>query len=222
MSDTKLSQILSLRFGALLAVLLVSGIFINVWERAGEAHVTRRPLKEFPSQLGAWKQVGPEQRFSPDVEGVLRADEYVSRNYARSDGRLVSMYVGYYSTQKNGVTYHSPLNCLPGSGWTLYDPSKVRITQDDGSRSFEANRFIVQNGNDRQLLIYWYQGRGRAVASEYWDKLYTVMDSARRRRSDGAMVRLMTPISTSEANALELASDLAKQMSASLPAYVPD
>jgi EpsI family protein len=222
MGNAKLSQIISLRFGALLAVLLLAGVFINVWERAGEARATRRPLNEFPVQLADWRQVGPDQRFSPDVEGVLRADEYVSRNYARSDGRLVSMYVGYYSTQRNGVTYHSPLNCLPGSGWTLYDPSKVRLTQDDGSRSFEANRFIVQNGKDRQLLIYWYQGRGRAIASEYWDKFYTVMDSARRRRSDGAMVRLMTPITTSEAAALELAADLAKKMSASLPAYVPD
>ena len=218
----KLSDIISWRFGSLLVVLLLAGVFINLWERAGDAQVNRRPLREFPARLGTWRQVGPDQRFAPDVEAVLRADDYVSRNYARPDGRVVSIYVGYYSTQRGGITYHSPLNCLPGSGWTLYDPSKIRIAQDDGSRSFEANRFIIQNGDDRELLIYWYQGRGRAVASEYWDKLYTVMDSARRRRSDGAMVRLMTPVATSEASALELTSDLAKQISSALPAFVPD
>lgn len=219
---TKFSAIISWRFGVLLTVLLVAGAFINIWERAGEAKVSRRPLREFPVQLGTWRRVGPDQRFAPEVEAVLRADDYVWRTYARPDGRMVSMYVGYYSTQRSGITYHSPLNCLGGSGWRMYDPAIIRIVQDDGSRSFEANRFIIQNGNDRELLIYWYQGRGRAVASEYRDKLYTVVDSARRRRSDGAMVRLMTPVATSEAAALELTTDLAKQMSSELPAFVPD
>jgi EpsI family protein len=104
----------------------------------------------------------------------------------------------------------------------MYDPARVQIQQADGKRSFEANRFIVQNGSDRQLLIYWYQGRGRAVASEYWDKVFTVIDSARRRRSDGAMVRLMTSAANSEAQALEITSDLAGQMAGVLPSFVPD
>lgn len=218
----KLKEIMSWRFGAMLAVLLLAGVFINVWERSGEASVSRRPLRELPARLGAWRQIGSDQRLAPDVEGVLRADDYISRNYARADGRLVSVYIGYYSTQRSGITYHSPLNCLPGSGWTLNDPAKISITQPDGSRSFEANRFVIQNGADREILVYWYQGRGRAVASEYWDKFYTVIDSARRRRSDGAMVRLMTPVVTSEASALELTSDLARDLAAALPAFIPD
>ena len=135
---------------------------------------------------------------------------------------MVSVYIGYYSTRRTGSTYHSPLNCLPGSGWTLHDPSLVRIAQKDGSRVFEANRFIVQNGDDREVIIYWYQGRGRAVASEYWDKFYTVIDSARKRRSDGAMVRLLTPVETTEAAALEMATDLARQLSNTIPDFVPN
>ncbi|HEY0544312.1 MAG TPA: EpsI family protein [Pyrinomonadaceae bacterium] len=219
---TKLNQIISWRYGLLLALLLVAGVFINLWERAGEAHVERRPLKELPAQMGAWRQAGADQHFAPEVENVLRADDYVSRAYALPDGRMVSIYVGYYMTQRTGITYHSPLNCLPGSGWAMYNPARVRIQSADGSRAFEANRYLVQNGNHKEILIYWYQGRGRAVASEYWDKLYTVVDSARRRRSDGAMVRLMTPVAESEQSALELTTDLAGQMSATLPAYVPD
>jgi EpsI family protein len=219
---TKLNTIISWRFGLLLAVLLVAGVFINLWERAGEAHVERHALKQLPAQLGAWRQVGADQRFTPEVENVLHADDYVARTYALPDGRAASIYVGYYVTQRTGITYHSPLNCLPGSGWAMYDPARVSVTTADGSRTFEVNRYLVQNGNHRELLIYWYQGRGRAVASEYWDKLYTVMDSARRRRSDGAMVRLMTPVVESEAAALDLATDLAKQLSATLPTFVPD
>lgn len=212
----------SWRFFLLLAVLLLSGIMINLWERAGEARVERRALQDFPTQLGAWRQTGADQRFDKETESVLRADDYVMRNYALPDGRAASFYVGYYGTQRNGATYHSPLNCLPGSGWTMNQSGYMKITPASGAPSFEANRYVVQKGGDRQLLVYWYQGRGRAVASEYWGKIYTVLDSMRRRRSDGAMVRVMTPAGKSEEAALEAVTDLASQVASVLPAYVPD
>jgi EpsI family protein len=212
----------SWRFGLLLAVLVLSSIAINVWERAGEAHAERRALKDFPVQLGAWRQTGVDLRFDSETENVLRADDYLMRNYAQPDGRMASFYVGYYATQRNGATYHSPLNCLPGTGWTMTDPARIKIAPAGGASMFEANRYIIQKGGERQLLIYWYQGRGRAVASEYWGKIYTVLDSMRRRRSDGAMVRVMTPVGRSEQAALDAATDLAAQVAPQLPAYVPD
>ena len=48
----------------MLAVLIVSGGIINAWERAGEASVSRKPLKEFPKQVGSWRQQGDEYRAS--------------------------------------------------------------------------------------------------------------------------------------------------------------
>jgi len=210
------------RFGALLALLLVAGLFINIWERAGEAHVERQPLANFPTQMGSWRQIGPDQRFDADSEKVLRADDYLSRNFALPNGQVSSFYVGYYVTQRNGATYHSPLNCLPGAGWILESPSVIQITAADGEKAFEANRYIIQNGESRQVLIYWYQGRGRAVASEYWGKVYTVVDSVRQRRSDGAMVRVLVPIGKSEPEAIAAATDLAAQAAPLLPAFVPN
>ncbi|MCA1817247.1 MAG: EpsI family protein [Acidobacteria bacterium] len=209
-------------FWAMLALLLFGGAVVNVWERAGEAHVERRQLAEFPSRLGEWSQRGADARFTPDVEAVLRADDYLSRDYALPDGRAANFYVGYYATQRNGATYHSPLNCLPGSGWTMRDGALVHVTPAGGGKPFEANRYIVENGDDRQLLIYWYQGRGRAVASEYWGKIYTVLDSLERRRSDGAMVRVMVPFRGDEGAALRTAEDLAAQAAPHLSAFVPD
>lgn len=223
MAETKPGN--SWRFGLLLAVLLLSGVALNVWDYSGEAHVERRALKDFPVQLGAWRQAGSDQRFDKETENILRADDYVMRNYALPDGRVASFYVGYYATQRNGSTYHSPLNCLPGSGWTMNDPGSIRITPASGAPQFEANRYIIQKGSDRQLLVYWYQGRGRALASEYWGKIYTVLDSMRWHRSDGALVRVMTPLGRSEQSeqlALEGAADLAAQVAPALPAYVPD
>jgi EpsI family protein len=210
-----------IRFWALLAVLLLGGGIINVWEGAGEARVARRPLKDFPAQIGSWRQTGDDVRFDDETEKVLRADDYLSRNFV-SNGRTASFYVGYYSTQRNGATYHSPLNCLPGSGWVMSDAARIMITPMGGGAPFEANRFVVANGRDRALMIYWYQGRGRVVASEYWGKIYTVLDSVRRRRSDGAMVRVMVSLANSQEEAQKTAVELASQASAQLPAFVPN
>src|SRR5713226_9968378 len=152
---------------------------------------------------------------------VLRADDYLSRNF-ESNGRMASFYVGYYATQRTGATYHSPLNCLPGSGWTLTEGPRVAITPSNGGAAFEVNRYLVQNGNDRELMVYWYQGRGRATASEYWGKIYTVVDSVRRRRSDGAIVRVMVPAGDSDAKALQTAAELASLAAPQLSSFVPN
>jgi EpsI family protein len=210
-----------IRFWVLLALLLLGGGIINVWERAGEAHVSRRNLKDFPAQIGSWRQVGDDLRFDEETEKVLRADDYLSRNLV-SNGRIASFYVGYYATQRNGATYHSPLNCLPGSGWVMTDPARITITPEGGGTSFEANRFVIANGRDRALMIYWYQGRGRSVASEYWGKVYTVLDSVRRRRSDGAMVRIMVPMGKSHDEAQDTAVEIASQAASQLKEFVPN
>jgi EpsI family protein len=212
----------SARFWALLVLLLAGGVLINLWQRAGEVKVDRRELQSFPEQLGKWKQLGPDQRFDPATESVLRADDYLVRNYASTNGSVASFYIGYYATQRNGATYHSPLNCLPGAGWTMADGALVRVTPPGGSHSFDANRYVIQNNGEKQLMIYWYQGRGRSIASEYWGKIYTVIDSMKLRRSDGAMIRIAVPINGAFEAAESAALDLAAQAAAVMPAYVPD
>ena len=176
----------------------------------------------FVWQWRGWRQAGRDVRFDAATEAVLRADDYVSRDYAGEGGRFASLYVGYYRTQRTGATYHSPLNCLPGSGWVLKEPSTVEVRPADGRAPFEANSYVIEHGNDRMMMLYWYQGRGRAVASEYVDKVYTVFDSIRLRRSDGAMVRVLVPFRGSEREAAETAAQFAALVAPNLPAYVPD
>ena len=210
------------RFWILFVALLLCGAVINVWERSGEAHVTRQSLKEFPEEIGRWKQTGDDTRLDAEVEKVLRADDYLVRNYKSPDGQSASFYVGYYASQRSGATYHSPLNCLPGAGWIMTNLGRITITPANGRPAFEVNRYIVENGKDRGLMLYWYEGRGRPLASEYWGKIYTVLDSVRRRRSDGAMVRVMVGIGDSQENAEKAAVELASQAEAHIPAFVPD
>ena len=204
------------------ALLLLGGAVINYWAAAGEARAPRRALAEFPSEVGGWRQTGRDTRFDAATEAVLKADDYVSRDYAGEGGRFASLYVGYYASQRAGATYHSPLNCLPGSGWVLKEPSTVEVRPADGRAPFEANSYVIEHGNDRMMMLYWYQGRGRAVASEYVDKVYTVFDSIRLRRSDGAMVRVLVPFRGSEREAAETAAQFAALVAPNLPAYVPD
>src|SRR5678815_1951270 len=211
----------SLRFAILLVLILVAGVLVNAWSYLGEAHVERKPLQDFPQSIGAWQKTGNDQILDDETLKVLRASDYLLRNFRRADGQVANLYVGYYASQRTGATYHSPLNCLPGSGWVMSSPARVTIAP-EGEQPFEANRYIIENGGNKQLLIYWYRGRGRNVASEYWGKVYTVIDSVKLRRSDGAMVRVMVPVGASEPAALEAATNLAQTAAKALPEFIPN
>lgn len=204
----------------LIGILLAGGLFINWFEQRGEVQVERKPLAELSSNLGGWQQKGSGIKFSEATESVLKTTDYMMREYVKN-GRLANLYIGYYESQRTGATYHSPQNCLPGSGWEMKKPEIVEIVTLNGKR-FEANKYVIENGKYKEVMIYWYQGRGRAVASEYNDKVYTVIDSVVRRRSDGSMIRVMTSVGNNEEEATREAIDLAAQTSDKLLAFVPD
>ena len=211
----------ALRFAVLLIAIVAVGVVVNAWAYLGEARVDRKQLKDFPVQVGEWRRAKPDQIIDDATMAVLRASDYLLRDYSRADGHAANFYVGYYASQREGASYHSPLNCLPGSGWTLSEPGTVMIPLPDGSQ-FTANKYVIENGATRSLMLYWYQGRGRQIASEYWGKVYTVIDSVRLRRSDGAMVRVTVPLGESEDAALKSALDLSAKAVAALPEFVPN
>jgi EpsI family protein len=121
------------------------------------------------------------------------------RSYLRADGATAGLYVGYHGSQRQGDTIHSPLNCIPGAGWLPMEQGRITIDVRPGLRAqgtvpIQVNRVVIAKGMDRQLVLYWYQSHRRVVASEYWGKIYTVMDAIRYNRSDAALVRVITPI----------------------------
>ena len=209
------------RFYLLLVILFIGGVFINWFEQRGEAEVRRKSFREIPATLGDWRQKGDEIRFDGQTETVLRTTDYTMREYILPDGRYANLYIGYYASQRTGATYHSPQNCLPGAGWVMSQPELIEINTASG-KTFTANKFIIENGIYEEVMIYWYQGRGRAVASEYHDKVYTVLDSVFRRRSDGSMVRVMTSVGSSETEATEAAIDLAARTADRLHEFIPE
>ncbi len=204
-----------------IVLLLAAGAAVNWFAFRSEATPPRRNLTELSATLGDWRQKGSEFRFDAGVESVLKTTDYTMREYSLPDGRIANIYVGYYVSQRTGATYHSPQNCLPGAGWVMTDPQYIDITTPDG-RTFRANRYTLENGPYKEVMIYWYQGRGRTEASEYTDKLNTIWDSVTRRRTDGALIRVMTTVGPDESAAIQAASSLSASLAAAMPPYVPE
>jgi EpsI family protein len=130
------------------------------------------------------------------------------------------LYVGYYGSQKTGDTIHSPKNCLPGSGWDPVRSGFAAISVAEG-RQIVVNEYVIQQDENKQLVFYWYQGRGRVIASEYAGKFWMVADAISRNRTDGALVRLVTPINDNEASArarlVRFTQDLFPQLDEIIP-----
>ena len=179
----------------------------------------RRPLAEIPVALGEWRAAS-QQEFDSATVKVLRADDYVSRSYITRAADTADVYVGYYETQRQGDTIHSPMNCLPAAGWQLLSVAQASVEAGPG-QSIVVNRDTIQKGLDTRLVLYWYQSHGRVVASEYWSKAYMVLDSLRLHRTDGALVRVITPIRDSDARAERNAVDFIRALFPILTHHLP-
>jgi EpsI family protein len=178
-----------MRFWLIVLLLVVSGIGLRMLSH-GEPYVLRRPLKTLPMQVEGWRAA--DLAFSKRIIEVAGVDEYLYREY-NSGGVPLFLYIGYYQSQRTGDTIHSPKNCLPGSGWEPVYTGRTGIRAGDG-RLLPVNLYVVQKGQDRQLVLYWYQSHGRVIASEYWAKIYMIEDAIRLNRTDGALVRITTPV----------------------------
>jgi EpsI family protein len=130
-----------------------------------------------------------------------------------------SLYVGYYTSQTRGKTIHSPKNCMPGAGWEALSSEGVEI--DLGDRKVTVNRYILQNGEERVLALYWYQGRGRVAHNEYLVKVNLLLDAALRRRSDEALVRIIVPMNQDPEGASVLANRLTTEVIPQLERALP-
>lgn len=170
------------------------------------SHGTPTPPKQtldaFPNDIGPWR--GKSAFFGPRVESVAGMDHYVLKQYRQQDGSFIWLYLGYYESQRRGDIIHSPKNCLPGSGWQPIDKGLEAIeVSASPARKIEVNRYVIQKGLEKRVVLYWYQSRGRVYASEYWGKIYLVLDALTRNRTDGSLVRVSAPVVDSVEATLE-------------------
>lgn len=149
-------------------------------------------LAGFPMRIDTW--AGSPLALTQAQLDVLGPGEFLLRNYQRTIAEPpVNLYIAFFPSQRTGDTIHSPKNCLPGAGWTPIESGTMDIRREDGS-SMRVNRYIIAQEANRSLVLYWYQAHGRVTASEYWAKFYLVEDAIRMNRTDGALLRVVTPI----------------------------
>jgi EpsI family protein len=150
-----------------------------------------RSLDRFPAQLGGWRMI-QSGVIEDEVKEVLRADDYLTRFYANDQTKQVaSLFVAYFRSQRAGQTPHSPKNCLPGSGWIWTISDTIPVTIAGLPQPIEVNRYVVSKGEERAMVLYWYQSRDRVVASEYKAAAYSVNDALRYNHTDTALVRVV-------------------------------
>jgi EpsI family protein len=160
----------------------------------------REPLATLTTHIGRWQgQEAP--KFDEKVIAILGVEDLLNRLYVAPSEPAISLYIGYYQSQREGDTMHSPMNCLPGAGWQPVSASHVAVNVPGRASPIVVNNILIRKGADRQVVLYWYQSHGRVVASEYLSKAYLVYDAARSHRSDAAMIRVMSPVLSSEGGA---------------------
>ncbi|HEX8832222.1 MAG TPA: EpsI family protein [Longimicrobium sp.] len=204
------------------AALLAAGAVLTFAAHDQASMPLRAPLgTSVPAEIGAFR--GRDITVPEEERRVAGMTEYVMRAYTPAAGAAAagfSVYVGYYASQTRGKTIHSPKNCLPGAGWEALTSKQATVATPEGPA--RVNQYLLQRGKDRALVLYWYQGRGRIAAGEYRVKWDLLRDAALRGRSDEALVRVIVPVTGSEADALRLASKVASELvpavSRSLPA----
>jgi EpsI family protein len=204
---------------AILASLIVFVGLFGARLSGHEVIVARQPLANFPSQIGEW-QSGGEEPLDDDVLQVLGVDEYVNRTYVDRAGLPLNLYIGYYASQRQGSTIHSPQNCLPGSGWQPVEASRIQLTA--GGRTFPVNRYVIEKSLRRQVVYYWYQGRGRIVANDYANKFWLMLDAARLHRTNGSLVRIVVPQPPQQPGVADrAAAEFSRGIAPRLTAYLP-
>ncbi|MBS1815523.1 MAG: EpsI family protein [Acidobacteria bacterium] len=187
------------------------------------------PLSQLPQQIGAWKS--RDIALDPAVLQILGDGRFLNRLYMESSSAgptqipagPIGLFIGYFPTQRTGQAIHSPQNCLPGAGWTFLSEHPITLTDEDG-KNYDIGEYVITDGNIKQEVLYWYRAHGRSISSEYRAKFYMIADAMRYNRTDGALIRIITPMQPGETQQQvhDRAISFAKKLAPMLPAYIPD
>ncbi|WP_227271808.1 VPLPA-CTERM-specific exosortase XrtD [Roseobacter weihaiensis] len=226
------TQAMRLRLVQPSRALVFSGVFmiaaalsLQAMPERGMTKIERDSFVLFPRQLEDWSQVGRATKLSPGIENVLGADDYHQVNFAVSEGTpLVGLFMAWYDDQSQGGV-HSPEICLPGAGWEIAWLERTDISQTMGTDTpFEINRAIIQKGEARMMVYYWFQQKSRKIAWDFEAKWWLMVDGIRTGRTDGALVRLTTIIAPDEEEAQAEArlKSMLDALQEPLPRFIPE
>ncbi len=214
------------RFWVVLLLLLAT--FTTLRLRASVDRVPpSEPLNLLPQTIGSWSS--QDVPISQDTLDILGDGRFLNRIYlnATPTGRLVeppvSLFIGYFPTQRTGQSIHSPQNCLPGAGWTFVSSRKIYLDSPE-LKNYPVGEYVIANGTAKQVVLYWYLAHGRSIANDYVAKAYMMADAIRYNRTYGALVRLVTPLDPNAtlASAQARVYKFADGLVPTLPRFIPN
>lgn len=211
------ASVLALNF---LLIAQAAGVYAFSRKEAAPAAI---PLNDLPQQIGDWHGI-EDVTLDPESNRILRPDDYIIRNYqSGSQAELANLFIAYFRSQRTDRTPHSPQNCLPGNGWTWTAKETVPLAVPDSPAPIYVNLMLVTRGDDRSIVVYWYQTPTRVIANEYMARAQLMLDSIRHNRSDTALVRIVVPIvsETDEGAVRELALQFAHAVQPIIRQYIP-
>jgi exosortase D (VPLPA-CTERM-specific) len=202
---------------------VLAAIFTVAAAQRADSVPKRVPLVAFPLVFGEW--LGNRKSMEPQIIDILKLSDYIIADYAKPAGMPVNFLVAYYDSQRKGAAVHSPRTCIPAGGWEIETISRHRVdgVVRGGLVPLFVNRVVIARGRDRQLVYYWFAQRGRDMTNEYVVKWYLFWDGLTRNRTDGALVRLVTPTRPGEpvARADERLGALLRKMYPVISRYIP-
>ena len=210
-----------LRFVLAASLLAATAIYLQARGRNETVLPPHKDVTDFPVAVGDWRG-GEPIPFDADTLKVLGPGHFLERVYERAGVPAVDLLLEYFPSQRTGDTMHSPKHCLPGAGWEPTQSSVLRLTE-PGGRSVGVNYYLIAKGEQKEVVLYWYQAHGRVVASEYRAKFYLVWDAMRTNRTDGSMTRVITEVAPGETveSARDRAAGFAEEVLPMLNAYIP-
>jgi exosortase D (VPLPA-CTERM-specific) len=204
-------------------LVLLFGAGVGSFYLAGRHEIVPERLRfvSFPVTLGQWQ--GRPVLMEPQVEHALNLEDYIMSDYSKGKNDGVNFYVAYYASQRKGYSPHSPIVCIPGGGWQITKFERTTYQSKSLGITLPLNRVVIARGNNKELVYYWFVQRGRPVANEYWAKWLLFVDAIAKNRTDGALVRLVTPFypGESEQAADERLQSFIEVLEQPLSAYLP-
>ena len=200
----------------LVIALVLVGLGGPIATRVGQAPAVelRQSFDSFPMELGPWQ--GQLVSIDPEMVKATKSDAHLNTEFSHSGQPLVSLWIAYYKNQKK-KGLHSPKLCLTGSGWIQIDRGTMEI-----ARGWLITYMIMEDMGNRTVVYYWYLQRGRWINNEYMYKLYMAYDGLLKRRTDGALIRLMTPAQPDVESARKRLNSFVSQLTPVLPRFIPD
>jgi len=187
----------------------------------GEAVPMRKSFDRFPHRVGNW-ETREGSVLDQGALDILKPHDYMMRRDQDGAGQNVWLFVAYWDTQRKGAQPHSPRNCLPGAGWEPLEASRLTIPLPVPFGAITANRYVIQKDRNQQLVFYWYHSQGKAIAGEMAARFAMVRSSILRRRTDGALVRVSSPVRDSVSETSERLTQYIQALYPILGEFLPE